>query len=1293
MSGTAVTLGRTVKLSTNLLAVVAALVLIAYASPAVATGKQPRVTNGIERFSVDPSGKFPYFSCPPPTRERASCQSILIPTSAKPGVRESRRELGLVGKGVSPALEGGGVEGGFSPTDLRSAYNVAESGGKGATIAIVDAYGYARAESDLATYRSHYGLPECTTANGCFRKLNQKGEEGNYPAPPEIFERGWLLESALDLDMASAICPECKLVLVQANDALLANLGAAENTAAGIKPTVISNSWGANERPEDVEEDALYYNHPGIPMFFSSGDNGYFGSLSSIDDHAPHVMHPASSPAVVAVGGTSLVKSKDKRSWHESAWAGAGSGCSRYEKKPVWQTDKGCVNRTVADVSAVSDPRTPVSVYASEFFQEGSKSPGWLLIGGTSAAAPMLAGVEARASEAERAKGAQLFWEQGAEGKLFDVVEGYNGPCYPQPAYLCSGKGDYDGPTGWGTPGATRPGPPVAGTGEATQVTPVKATLTGIVNPNRSDGKSASYHWEVGTTTAYLLEEALGSKSLPSGTVPVEVSTPLTGLNPETTYHYRLVASSPSGTTYGADHTFTTSRWSTQEEPGTIFDSITQVSCGNSNDCMGVGQRLVIFKKEGGGLDSHPAAYAIHWDGSKWADASAIVPHEIAYGVESEFSDVSCTSASFCMTVGLDMNAGKKLSEGGTGTLPLTEMWNGSKWSLTAAAIPAEAYFLPEYGYTVNLRHIDCLSSTSCLATGNYWVLKEGKKFTEPLTEGWDGSKWVVKYAGGINSSGPLTCASASWCMSINNWEKSEYVNVWNGSKWTVQSESVSLFNTTDVSCTSTTSCVATSYVPGHWNGEAGGTGGFENEDAGRIRTWNGTKWSEQSVKGHVASVSCLSASWCVAVGFTGGYYEHDFGTNTFTWIPQVSSAYRWNGSSWTAETPTTPVQARPSRDSELFGVDCSGNGCTAVGGYVTSTSYGFYPVADRLDLTPVNLTPPTVSPNPPWEGLSVSATTGTWQELISSYTYQWQRCESGGTGCVNISGATSSTYTTTAADAGHTLVVRVKAYREGVSTPGEAASSPTAKVVAAGAITGSYSLPAGSSPKGITAGPDGKLWFTDEGSDKIGKITTTGTVTEYALPASSDPTGIAKGPDGNLWYTDFNTSKIGKITTGGTKTEYTVGGVAAVASGIVAGPDGNIWVTDPNESKIRKVTTAGAVTTYSLPAESEPTDIAVGSDGKLWFTEYAKSKIAKITTGGTITEYAIGLGAEYIAPGPDGNLWFTTAFGKYGKITTSGVTTTFTLPESAGEAIVAGPDNRMWFPLGSANKIDAVVP
>ena len=329
------------------------------------------------------------------------------------------------GKGPSPATL---TPSGYGPVDLRSAYNLTATGSASQTIGIVDAYNDPNAASDLNVYRSQYGLEACTTANGCFHKVNQTGG-ASYPRG----NSGWAEEISLDLDMASAICPNCHILLVEASSNSFTNLGTAENYAAA-HANAVSNSYGGSEFSEETKVDTLYYNHPGIAITASSGDNGY------------GVEYPAASQYVTAVGGTSLSRASNERKWSETAWSGAGSGCSAFESKPLWQKDPSCSKRTVADVSADAEPNTGVAVYDS--YHE----TGWMVFGGTSVSSPIVASVYALAGNSNLVSYGS-FPYSSPTGSLFDVTSGSNGSCGG--SYLCTAGVGYDGPTGLGTPNGT----------------------------------------------------------------------------------------------------------------------------------------------------------------------------------------------------------------------------------------------------------------------------------------------------------------------------------------------------------------------------------------------------------------------------------------------------------------------------------------------------------------------------------------------------------------------------------------------------------------------------------------------------------------------------------------------------------------------------------------------------------------------------------------------------------------------------------------------------------------------
>jgi subtilase family serine protease len=325
----------------------------------------------------------------------------------------------------------GSLPAGYGPAQFRGGYNLTATGSSSTTIGIVDAYDDPNIESDLAVYSSQFGLPACTTANGCFQKVNQTGGT-SYPRK----DAGWALEISLDVEIAHAICPNCKILLVEASSNSFANLLAAEDYAAS-HATIVSNSWGGSEfSGETGSAYDNHFNHIGLPITFSSGDGGY------------GVEYPAASQYVTAVGGTTLNLNTNNTYLSESVWSGAGSGCSAYEPKPTWQKDTGCLRRTVADVAADADPNTGAAVYDTVRYQGRS---GWFQVGGTSLSSPLIAAVYALVGNAtSTVDGSYPYAHTSA---LHDVTTGSNGSCGG--SYLCTGVSGYDGPTGNGTPDGT----------------------------------------------------------------------------------------------------------------------------------------------------------------------------------------------------------------------------------------------------------------------------------------------------------------------------------------------------------------------------------------------------------------------------------------------------------------------------------------------------------------------------------------------------------------------------------------------------------------------------------------------------------------------------------------------------------------------------------------------------------------------------------------------------------------------------------------------------------------------
>jgi subtilase family serine protease len=420
-------------------------------------------------------------ACPGPAAPGfARCHALVRTDTAARAAVPARS-----GGPVTPDVLGNG--GAYDPAYLQSAYNLqsaANSAGAGRTVAIVDAYDAPNAESDLASYRSFFGLPTCTSTTGCFRKVDQFGGT-NFPGG----NAGWAQDISLDLDMVSAVCPNCSILLVEARSNSLADLVIAVDYAASVSAVVaISNSYSSGEWSGETGLDS-HYNHPGVAITASSGDNGY------------GVQFPAASRFVTAVGGTTLnqLTNAGTRSATETVWSGAGSGCSAYELKPTWQVDRGCPSRTVADVAAVADPNTGVWVRYNS---------AWYIFGGTSVASPIVASVYALAGSSRATSASPAAYPYGDARGLFDISIGSNGSCSGN--YLCTGATGYDGPTGLGTPN----GPAAFA---ATAVQPDYALAIGPTSQSVVVGSSTTYSVGLTASGTFNSPVNLAVSGLPAG--------------------------------------------------------------------------------------------------------------------------------------------------------------------------------------------------------------------------------------------------------------------------------------------------------------------------------------------------------------------------------------------------------------------------------------------------------------------------------------------------------------------------------------------------------------------------------------------------------------------------------------------------------------------------------------------------------------------------------------------------------------------------------------------------------
>jgi ricin-type beta-trefoil lectin protein len=363
-------------------------------------------------------------ACPASASGQAGCAALV--NASVPAARAAAARAAVAA--TTPA--------GYGPSTLQSAYGLpSAAAGTRQTVAIINAYDDPSAEADLGAYRAQYGLPPCTTADGCFTKVDENGGT-NYPAA----NSGWAYNAAMAMDMISAVCPNCHIMLVEASSGGITDLGTAVNTAVSLGARFVTAEFSTPESSYGSAEtgyDSAYFDHPGVAITAPSGNSGY------------GVSYPAASQYVTAVGGTTLTSaSSGIRGWSETAWSGSGAGCSEYEPKPSWQTDTGCSGRTLNDTAAVADPvNSALAVYDS--YDE----TGWLTGGGTAASAAIIAAVYALAdTPASGSYPASYLYAHG--NLLNDVTSGSDGTCG---SYLCTAGTGYDGPTGTGTPGSAIP--------------------------------------------------------------------------------------------------------------------------------------------------------------------------------------------------------------------------------------------------------------------------------------------------------------------------------------------------------------------------------------------------------------------------------------------------------------------------------------------------------------------------------------------------------------------------------------------------------------------------------------------------------------------------------------------------------------------------------------------------------------------------------------------------------------------------------------------------------------------
>lgn len=462
----------------------------------------------------------------------------------------------------------------YTAAFLQWAYDttwLSANNGGGDTVAIVDAYHDPSAYSDMEAFRSVNGLPSlplcsASVTNGCFQLVNQYGSAAPLPSQSADETGSWNIEESLDIDAVSALCPSCKILMVEANSDSNSDLGTGVQTAAAMGANQISMSWGSDVGSATKPPNAQKYSYPytsitGSALLAAAGDDSYPGQYT--------VGYPAALANVTAVGGTSLTGDPTAaRGFAESAWAiqtcsggltcGTESGCDTSQGVPTYQqgltTD--CSGRAYNDISADADPNTGLAIYDSQSGSEGCQtSNNMCIVGGTSLATPLTAAFEAITGVGGPSAGSTSpSWAYGDAAKLNDIVSGSDGTCPAGESVICTAGTGWDGPTGNGSISGdiVAGGPGIGAQPDATKVAATSADVSATVNPN--NGTNTTYYWQYGPTTSYGADT---NKATVTATFTFTSATAALSLPQPCTYHYRLVASNDLGTVYGYDHTVT----------------------------------------------------------------------------------------------------------------------------------------------------------------------------------------------------------------------------------------------------------------------------------------------------------------------------------------------------------------------------------------------------------------------------------------------------------------------------------------------------------------------------------------------------------------------------------------------------------------------------------------------------------------------------------------------------------------------------------------------------------------
>ncbi len=775
----------------------------------------------VQRFSVRS-----FWICLPGLMALAISGLCLFPDSSPASPHTLHNSLVLTDESEVPDPDW------YWPQEIRDAYKIPAAGGSDQTIAIVGIGDNPNAENDLKAYRDEFDMSACTEANGCFRKLDASGGSDFPPPNPDST---FAQETSLDLEMASLACPECKLLLVEADNPTFLSfrtMGVAVRMAVALGATEVSISFGDEEGPLTYFYNNWGFNFPGIPITAASGDSGYRNFKNGGD--AP--TYPASAPGVIAVGGTDLsLAPETPRGWLDTVWSNTGSGCSSHMGRPDWQNfTTSCDHRMTNDVSIVADN---VAVYVAGAWYKGE---------GTSIGAPLIAGIYAHASKTVRNHPAQALYRDLSTGigAVYDVgpQASLNNTNYQghscSPSYLCKavagrdGKSleGYDGPTGVGVP-------------QGVPVLPVwkRESAEGVEGLEPED----TYVFEDIDCVAPDECIAVG-KTLQSQSVAAEwdgyeweyVPTPYAGLEGWQSSLTSVSCPEPEECIAVGDllepHEYSRpyvlqwngEEWHESEEELPYFtEAPRSISCASPTSCMAVGSE-------------NEQPYSMYWNGSSWSTPS--VP-----GAENPFDGaellgVSCSieevenkekePEEICVAAGWFHPETEENFETEIGRFQtFVEVWDGSEWSIDTSLTPP--------GVESWLSDIDCPNHSSCMAVGYSTENLEYEDY-RPLALHWDGAEWAegspplfqitgeseieikaeeIEEEEGEGEAVGVSCATATSCVAVGTSYDQVMIAGWNGTSWSAQEHSSietpapELFSPAleEVSCVSVNSCEA----------------------------------------------------------------------------------------------------------------------------------------------------------------------------------------------------------------------------------------------------------------------------------------------------------------------------------------------------------------------------------------------------------------------------------------------------------------------------------------------------